>query len=496
VRNRILRLKNDYPLLEGVLFVGNIKLPSFYAPRNDILQSRLISHKYEDLDIVLRKNNPAVRADYDYIAKGQNPLPELWTAYLPVGYAGGALKNKYSDFARQVCTFLDKGINQRRSKQQYSKFYMVSNGLFDLGGILAEYGLKGVDFYAVNDTGYPPYQYTYPTKDPRFFYKRALIENFGAVENFYRYYRRFPGMGEGWQKDYIYMEHMQNNHYTMVWTDVHSFERRALISTQQAKSLIDGGLIQFLGCSTGGFYQPGSHSYVDTIYAPDENISCGYIYGNSDFLAALGDPFSTTGRPEFNRLAAFMTQGDYLGLAHYFRRCYQYHESGTDPQELKSYQEILIGDPFLLIKSQSLTQPPDLVVTGLKFYNRSGQEVTNLTAGQQVICKVTFKNQGVTPTSAFNAKWYIDGTVVGYGSQPGVAAGQTIESILNWTPSVGTHTLRFDVDCDNHIRESNERNNSLRKTVKVITSSIIPSQPNAPSNLKADMRTHPRKWRF
>jgi subtilase family serine protease len=38
---------------------------------------------------------------------------------------------------------------------------------------------------------------------------------------------------------------------------------------------------------------------------------------------------------------------------------------------------------------------------------------------------------------------------------------------FDWTPTAGSHTLRFNADCDNHVSESNESNNSIEKGVTI-----------------------------
>ncbi|MBU0759796.1 MAG: hypothetical protein KKA34_05480, partial [Candidatus Omnitrophica bacterium] len=106
---------------------------------------------------------------------------------------------------------------------------------------------------------------------------------------------------------------------------------------------------------------------------------------------------------------------------------------------------------------------PDLVVTGIKFYNSSGQEVTDLIAGQKVTCKAILRNQGSVSTGrGFNVKWHLDGTQIGYGSHTALAAGATSNGNVSYDwmiPTAGSHTLKFTADCDNHISESNEDNN-------------------------------------
>ena len=499
-------LKNDYPLLEGVLFIGNIKLPSFSfypSPIGD--PSRLIAHKYEDLDIILRKENDAAQGDYDYMAKGENPYPELWTAYIPVGYAGDDSDNEYSDFAKQVLGFLKKAIAQYKGKEEDKKLYFVSNGFLDLKGVTMEYGLNGVDFYSVNDTGYPLYHLIRPMPEAGIFYKRAAIEAFSSFDEFSRYYRRFTQMGTGWQKDDIFKGHLKDKNYAMILTRAPSKEDLSILTTTQAKAFTGGGLILLAeGNRVAGFKQYNSDSFVDTSTMPDDNILCGFVYGKSNVLAALGTSFNRLKPSGHNQLAAFAAQGDYIGLSHFFRKCYQYHRSKDDPDTLgKSTQELLIGNPFLVLGQQPPPPPPpklpDLAAIDIKFYKPSTDieiALGDLKIGERVTCKAILKNQGNVSTGrGFNVEWKLNGLRVGYGSHIALGAGEISNDNVyyyDWTPVVGTHTFIFTADCDYHIEESNEDNNTVRKTVIIsevpLPNLVLLDIDWTPTNINIDTR--------
>lgn len=351
VRAHLVGLRQQNPMLEGVLLVGNIKLPSFYRPRGDITGSRLIAHKYEDLDIVLRNAGGAM-ADYDWMEKGANRLPELWCAVMPVGFPGGAAQNEYGDFAGQLAPYLAKLVATHRGDTCRTSLYQVSNQLWDLGGVASEWGMANIQFYAPNDTGMGPYHWTQGVPAGVFFRRlRTEWADFGALA---RYYRRFPWMGENWQTGDIYLSHLQGNRFGISWTNTHAYEQWSIIDTQQAKNHTGGALIHSVsGCSVAGFRQYGSGSYTDTYCTPDGNLLCGYVYGQSDAVAALGCPFDRGHECEFQRLAAFLAQGDYLGRAHFFRKCVQYHNAGDSPLELKCItQELLVGDPFIRVAAE------------------------------------------------------------------------------------------------------------------------------------------------
>jgi subtilase family serine protease len=52
---------------------------------------------------------------------------------------------------------------------------------------------------------------------------------------------------------------------------------------------------------------------------------------------------------------------------------------------------------------------------------------------------------------------------VGYGGHTPLAPGEVSNGNVrfNWTPSAGTHTLRFAADVDGQVREDNESDNTF-----------------------------------
>ena len=379
VRDYLAALYATHPRIEGVMFIGNIKLPSFYKPRGDVLQSRLIAHAFEDLDLSLQKLEPGESdADFDAMTMGDYALPELWTAYVPVGYADDEL-NTYARYAQQVHQFLDKAIAYHEGAEKFSKYYTLNEWSNYINGIAYEMGMNAIDFYAINNTGYGPY-HAYRTWDPNFvtpgvdlpadarelFYRRAPIESFPSMAAFNAEERRLPIMGSGWRDASILRSHLDGSHYAIVQINEHSNPWQSILSSDQVHSLNHGGLIaEIAGCGVGGYFQPGSPASVTGAASVDQNLLCAFILGKSDFIAATGDPFNRVSLAETHRLNSFLGQGDYLGLAHYFRKCWQYQTVIDDhaPQDLKGRtQEILLGDPFITLGHQlSPPAPPVLI---------------------------------------------------------------------------------------------------------------------------------------
>jgi hypothetical protein len=139
--------------------------------------------------------------------------------------------------------------------------------------------------------------------------------------------------------------------YDVAEINVHSGETFSLISSEDAKALTKTGLLVALdGCAVGGFSQPGSTSNTDDTWVmPDTNILLSYIYGNSQAIAATGDPFN---RGHLGNVGV-MTQAlkisrTYLGQAHLSRMKQNYADAGSDPASLpEEAAELLVGDPFM-----------------------------------------------------------------------------------------------------------------------------------------------------
>jgi hypothetical protein len=94
----------------------------------------------------------------------------------------------------------------------------------------------------------------------------------------------------------------------------------------------------------------------------------------------------------------------------------------------------------------------------------------SIEAGDTVIFKSGIRNLGLVPTGDFNSKWFVDGVLMGTWGQYGLGAGETVISENTqyaWTSIVGTHKIKFTVDADNHVRESDESNNSITKIITV-----------------------------
>jgi hypothetical protein len=128
----------------------------------------------------------------------------------------------------------------------------------------------------------------------------------------------------------------------------------------------------------------------------------------------------------------------------------------------ESNRRVALDDFLMILPPGSPTSLADLRVSGITF-------TATPTAGVRTTAVAQLANVGQSPSGVFNVKWFLDGAQVGYGSHTSLAPGQTSSGNVrfDWTPTAGTHRLRFVADTDGHVRESNEANNAFEVTVTV-----------------------------
>ncbi len=356
------------PGLEGILFVGNVKLPSFFMPRADTPSTRLWPRFFEDLDMPVARRIPpgtmlkpcgpeqpwpcvagqkelkVPEHDFDEFSQGPAAGPELWAAFLPVGYQDDA-KNTYEGWAQQLAPFFKKTLAFYGGTVTYGGgLYLVSNDLSCLARsrpVWDAVGAQEIEFYAINEKGPGAF------KNNPAGYVRANLANYATLDDFLAYAGKLPWMDEGWQSPDIFLTHMQQSRRRIVWWNVHSNPELSLVTHKQAYSLGNGGLIALMnGCAVAGFRQPGSPTSVDVGTVPENNVLVSLVYGRSAFLAALGTPHNRVDDEHATPLFRHLYEGGYLGMAHLLRLRLQDQES-PNPGVLRGRQEMLIGDPFL-----------------------------------------------------------------------------------------------------------------------------------------------------
>jgi hypothetical protein len=390
IKNVIVSARTANPALQGVLMVGNIKLPSFYKVRADIPGTRLLPRYYEDLDAPFTKiyadgeidpicqegflpgtkcvvspradnsTGPVtvIKHDFDDTNFGPNSDPEIWASFMPVGVSGSA--NSYTDFGNQLKPYFQKLTRfYNHELRSNGRYYFISNGpgeRFDEAW--NAFGKSNIDFYGKSgpngETGNACL-----VGSNNICYVRWPLDSYASSATFLSAYAATPWVGEGWQQPSIFSSHMNANLYDVAHVVTHGSEFEALLSTAQARALTNGGLITVLdGCGVAGFKQPGAptQSGVDTTAQVSDNVLLAYLYGSSKALAAFGAPFWRGEYIEapvlYNTLKVNGTPtASYLGAANLVRMKRIYSNTGGDKYALKSMQnEIMVGDPFIDLK--------------------------------------------------------------------------------------------------------------------------------------------------
>lgn len=376
VKGIITAKRLEKPEIEGVLFIGNVRMPTFFMPRSDILTTRLFPRYFEDLDMVQGRtltpgitlptcgpsqgepcavsgfhgnNGSAIvpQHDVDTFSQGSSLGAEIWTAHMPVGYRDPA-KNTWESYAAQLRPYLQKLPRYYQNSAAYNPaFYHVGNDLNFVQEILDVYwstlGPSKIDYYAINSGGEAA------CKDNPACYTRVPLENYANPSAFMSYARSLPWIGEGWQNATTFLGHLSSGVRRVVWWNTHGNETWALISAAQAKSGIAPGkgaaLAIISGCGVAGYVQPTSTAFQDTDVPADENLLLSLLYGNSAFVAATGSTH-IRGNSALSHviLKDLQKTESYLGLAHRARIAAQDTDSSTP---LRQRHEILFGDPFI-----------------------------------------------------------------------------------------------------------------------------------------------------
>jgi hypothetical protein len=372
VRDYVKDARTANPTLDGVLYVGNIKLPSFYKIRADSGDVRLYPDYLEDLDATFARNQApgsidplcdgtndsacsvfgplTVPAhDLDAITRGAQPNPEVWAAFMPVGVAGTS--NSYSDYANQLRPYLAKLASYYAGQiVPNHRLYMVANGTGErFQWTWDAYGGAAIDFY-----GKPGPQGQVDAaciqNGQNLCYVRWATETFATADTFLAYYQTFPWVAEQWQTPEVYIPHMNAAVYDAVDETTHGTDTFSLISTDQARALTKGGLIFGLGgCDAAGFAQPFSSSFVSTSTSVSQSLSIGYLYGSSKALAVLSNPAVRNHYGNFPLVwRELKLNHAYLGVAHRSQMIENYARAGSNPLDLKDWaSEMLLGDPFM-----------------------------------------------------------------------------------------------------------------------------------------------------
>ena len=141
---------------------------------------------------------------------------------------------------------------------------------------------------------------------------------------------------------------------------------------------------------------------------------------------------------------------------------------------------IVISMIPLTMRYASASSLADLTPTAIQYNSGS------IATGKKILLDSGIQNIGGSDTGVFNIKWFVNDVQVGYGGHGSVAAGVTDlngNSAYEWMPSaIGTYVIRFAVDTDQNVEESNDGNNETTVTIQVPSSSKGNKTTDAPRN--------------
>ena len=184
-------------------------------------------------------------------------------------------------------------------------------------------------------------------------YARWNLESFASPTAFMSYWESLPFVGEGWQQDTIYLSHMNAQLYDVAEVLVHSNSELSVVSTAQAKTISNGGLIAVSGgCGVAGYGQPGAPvtTAVDVSTVASNNIMLAYLYGSAKSVASLGAPAWRGHSGHFQTAYEALKLGGntaYLGAANKVRITELYAQSADKWALKENSNEQLFGDPFM-----------------------------------------------------------------------------------------------------------------------------------------------------
>jgi hypothetical protein len=370
VKTFIMNERASNPQIDGVLFVGNIKLPSFYKSRNDTNFTRLFPRYYEDFDGVFAKHHADNTVDplctgsdldcyifgpstipphdFDFTDYGPSHNPAIWTAYMPVGFSSRT--NSYLEYANQLTPYLQKVIRYYNHQiPNNGRYYFVSGDVGETFELTWDaFGKNNIDFYGKPGPGGETAGACL-TAQGNVCYQRWPIETYSDVASFISSERAL-WVGEGWQESSVFLSQMNAQTYQVAEVDIHSWEGQSLATTSEVRSITKGAILVTLdGCAVTGFGQPGSPSYVDDSFiSVEDSVGPTYLYGQSNAIAVMGDPFWRGHYAQYPTIYKLMRlSGQYLGAAHLAQMKRQYAVSTNWYELRENAMEMLLGDPFM-----------------------------------------------------------------------------------------------------------------------------------------------------
>ncbi len=348
IKDRISNLRSNNPSFEGVLFVGNIKIPSGEfcdSVENDVGN---LTDYYEDYTSIFSRSLNCTSDKYDFDTISYNH-PDIWTAWLPVG-KDNEDPHDYAGFASQLSPYLQKVINFYEKKIiPEKKVYQLSMAYFwNEFPIWDIYGPNNVDYYSISPdpigtpaVGTPPEEHLCMNgaRTSADCYVRFPLENYPTPKAARDYSITKNWMGFGWFDKNIFINHMASHDYEFVNIFVHgAIQSDQLLWVGDAKTVKRGGIVLIHdGCDVAKYSQLKSDDDLHNLHA-DNNSLLGYLYGTSDFITAIGNGVLSNPTPQFDKIVSYEKSAPYLG-----RSFLDAKRNGMDPWRT------LLGDPFLKI---------------------------------------------------------------------------------------------------------------------------------------------------
>ena len=213
VRQAIQGWHKERPKVEGILFVGNVKIPSFFMPRGDTLSVRLWSKYYEDMDmapatrdadgLVAEFRSQGVQGARAQLRPDAPPLHQPGAmGGLPARRLPGRRREYLQNWAEQLAPFFKKTAAFYDGSTTYGRgMYLLSNDaslLVRAKPVWDAIGPKEIEFYSINEKGKDAY------KNNPAGYVRVNLEKFATLQAFMNYNAKLFWMDEGWQSPKIF----------------------------------------------------------------------------------------------------------------------------------------------------------------------------------------------------------------------------------------------------------------------------------------------------
>jgi subtilase family serine protease len=170
-------------------------------------------------------------------------------------------------------------------------------------------------------------------------------------------------------------------------------------------------------------------------------------------LAAQDDPISLQPGEKTNvKLVVAVPE-----TAQFTEEGYKIRVVGTSNGAAENLQ-VVTDDVLFLV----MIELPNLFIKDVDF------DPPAVKAQKPVAIKVTIYNDGTVQCDNVNVSFFDKESLAGKLEVEVVAPGREGTVVFTWMPSAGVHNLKFVVDSDNSIVETNEQDNSmsLKKTVE------------------------------